>query len=71
MSIWISFVNGLSLKLNANAVQFFFNNNKQTFPLFTEAVRHFKHSESMVRIAVRTVTLKHNFVVESYYREAL
>ena len=58
MSYWISFVKGLSLKLNEHSVQFFFNHAKQTFPLFTEAVRHFCHSESMVRIAVRTVTLK-------------
>jgi len=58
MSYWISFVKGLSLKLNEHSVQFFFNHAKQTFPLFTEALRHFCHSESMVRIAVRTVTLK-------------
>ena len=55
---FLSFVKGLSLKLNENSVQFFFNHAKQTFPLFTEAVRHFCHGESMVRIAVRTVTLK-------------
>lgn len=27
------------------------------FPLYTEAIKFFKHSESMVRIAVRTLTL--------------
>ena len=27
------------------------------FPLYTEAIKFFNHSESMVRIAVRTLTL--------------
>lgn len=28
-----------------------------TFPLYTEAIKFFHHEESMVRIAVRTLTL--------------
>jgi len=58
ISYYISFVKALSLKLNNDTVQFFFNNPKQQFVLYTEAIRHFKHPESMVRIAVRTLTLQ-------------
>lgn len=29
----------------------------EDFPLYTEAIKFFNHSESMVRIAVRTITL--------------
>ena len=28
------------------------------FPLYSEAIKFFQHQESMVRIAVRTITLK-------------
>ncbi len=31
--------------------------NTNDFPLYTEAIKFFNHSESMVRIAVRTLTL--------------
>ena len=31
--------------------------HKNDFPLYTEAIKFFNHTESMVRIAVRTLTL--------------
>ena len=36
---------------------FFTCQNTNDFPLYTEAIKFFNHSESMVRIAVRTLTL--------------
>jgi hypothetical protein len=36
-------------------VQFFFNEQAQDFPLYTEAVKFFKHPEAMVS-KTRTVT---------------
>ena len=39
-----------------NKVLFFFQQSED-FPLYTEAIKFFNHSESMVRIAVRTITL--------------
>ncbi|XP_076679774.1 C-type lectin domain containing ema isoform X4 [Andrena cerasifolii] len=60
MAYYISFLKTLSLKLNAHTIHFFYNEvNKHTndFPLYTEAIKFFNHSEGMVRIAVRTLTL--------------
>ncbi|OXB81783.1 UNVERIFIED_CONTAM: hypothetical protein H355_014980, partial [Colinus virginianus] len=36
---------------------FFLLQHKKDFPLYTEAIKFFNHPESMVRIAVRTITL--------------
>eukprot|EP00899_Mesostigma_viride_P007445 jgi/Mesvir1/16701/Mv15094-RA.2 len=60
MAYYISFLRTISLKLNERTVQFFFRKNEDppSFPLYTEAIKFFKHEESMVRIAVRTLTLK-------------
>lgn len=57
MAYYISFLKTLSLKLNAHTVHFFYNEHTNDFPLYTEAIKFFKHPESMVRIAVRTLTL--------------
>ncbi|KAF4524745.1 hypothetical protein B566_EDAN013814 [Ephemera danica] len=47
MAYYISFLKTLSFKLNTHTIHFFYN----------EAIKFFNHSESMVRIAVRTLTL--------------
>ncbi|XP_057311483.1 protein CLEC16A-like [Hydractinia symbiolongicarpus] len=57
LAYYISFLKTLSLKLNMQTINFFFNERKSDFPLYTEAIKFFHHSESMVRIAVRTLTL--------------
>ncbi|XP_048507003.1 protein CLEC16A homolog isoform X2 [Athalia rosae] len=60
MAYYISFLKTLSLKLNAHTIHFFYNEvNEHTndFPLYTEAIKFFNHTEGMVRIAVRTLTL--------------
>ncbi|KAL5254590.1 hypothetical protein ACHWQZ_G014141 [Mnemiopsis leidyi] len=57
MAYYISFLKTLSLKLNSNTIHFFYNEHLRDFPLYTEAIKFFNHSESMVRIAVRTLTL--------------
>ncbi|GBG33258.1 Protein CLEC16A-like [Hondaea fermentalgiana] len=54
---YISFLKTLSLRLNKNTIQFFFNDRLHTFPLFEEATKFFDHPEGMVRTAVRTITL--------------
>lgn len=36
---------------------FFTQQHTNDFPLYTEAIKFFNHPESMVRIAVRTLTL--------------
>ncbi|KAF0312325.1 Protein CLEC16A [Amphibalanus amphitrite] len=57
MAYYISFLKTLSLKLNTHTVHFFYNEHTNDFPLYTEAIKFFNHSETMVRIAVRTLTL--------------
>ncbi|CAB3372918.1 Hypothetical predicted protein [Cloeon dipterum] len=57
MAYYISFLKTLSFKLNTHTIHFFYNEHTNDFPLYTEAIKFFNHSESMVRIAVRTLTL--------------
>lgn len=57
MAYYISFLKTLSLKLNTHTIHFFFNEHTNDFALYTEAIKFFNHSEKMVRIAVRTLTL--------------
>lgn len=57
MAYYISFLKTLSLKLNNHTIHFFYNEHTNDFPLYTEAIKFFNHNESMVRIAVRTLTL--------------
>eukprot|EP01137_Pigoraptor_chileana_P000856 Opistho-2@37669 len=57
LAYYISFIKTLSLRLNTHTIHFFFNEHLHDFPLYTEAIKFFNHHESMVRIAVRTLTL--------------
>uniref|UniRef100_A0A1L8DAS5 Protein CLEC16A homolog n=1 Tax=Nyssomyia neivai TaxID=330878 RepID=A0A1L8DAS5_9DIPT len=57
MGYYILFLKTLSLKLNKHTIHFFYNEHTNDFPLYTEAIKFFNHPESMVRIAVRTITL--------------
>ncbi|ELU12250.1 hypothetical protein CAPTEDRAFT_114708 [Capitella teleta] len=57
MAYYISFLKTLSLKLNKHTIHFFYNEHTNDFALYTEAIKFFNHPESMVRIAVRTITL--------------
>lgn len=57
MGYYILFLKTLSLKLNTHTIHFFYNEHTNDFPLYTEGIKFFNHPESMVRIAVRTITL--------------
>lgn len=57
LAYYISFLKTLSLKLNDNTLQFFFNEAENDFPLYTEAVKFFNNPDNMVRTAVRNLTL--------------
>ncbi|KAL3683721.1 hypothetical protein R1sor_001743 [Riccia sorocarpa] len=60
LAYYISFLRTISLKLDHNTVSFFIktkNDEVVSFPLYSEAIKLFHHEESMVRIAVRTLTL--------------
>ena len=57
MAYYISFLKTLSFRLNKHTIHFFYNEHNNDFPLYTEAIKFFNHGESMVRIAVRTLSL--------------
>eukprot|EP01027_Heterolobosea_sp_BB2_P007122 GEZU01010629.1.p1 GENE.GEZU01010629.1~~GEZU01010629.1.p1 ORF type:complete len:314 (-),score=95.40 GEZU01010629.1:49-990(-) len=57
IAYYIMFLKTISLKMNRDILQFFFNERKKEFALYAEAIRFFNHEESMIRIAVRTITL--------------
>jgi len=59
LAFYISFLRTISMKLNLNTIQFFFQSHATppTCPLYTEAIKFVRHEEVQVRIAVRTLTL--------------
>ncbi|EFJ34924.1 hypothetical protein SELMODRAFT_405955 [Selaginella moellendorffii] len=60
LAYYISFLRTTSTKLDQTTISFFItteNDNVVSFPLYTEGIKFFRHEESMVRIAVRTLTL--------------
>ncbi|TWW69644.1 Protein CLEC16A [Takifugu flavidus] len=71
MAYYISFLKTLSLKLNNHTVHFFYNEHTNDFALYTEAIKFFNHPESMVRIAVRTITLNVYKALICNYRKCL
>eukprot|EP00762_Andalucia_godoyi_P004110 ANDGO_06325.mRNA.1 Protein CLEC16A homolog len=54
---YVTFLKILSFKLNTRTLQFFFFPNDSRFPLYTEAIRFFRHEEAMIRASVRTIAL--------------
>uniref|UniRef100_A0A061S3S3 FPL domain-containing protein n=1 Tax=Tetraselmis sp. GSL018 TaxID=582737 RepID=A0A061S3S3_9CHLO len=63
LGYYISFLKAIALKFNEQTVQLFLimdgtdDKLPTSFPLYTEALKLFRHKESMVRAAVRTLTL--------------
>eukprot|EP00850_Spirogloea_muscicola_P019717 SM000197S05460 [mRNA] locus=s197:215652:223016:+ [translate_table: standard] len=60
LAYYISFLRTVSMKLEKQTVSFFLLQTPEggsAFPLYTEAIKFFHHEETMVRIAVRTLTL--------------
>lgn len=57
LAYYVAFLKALSLKLNPDTIHFFFNERMDDFPLYTTAISLFDHPDSMVRVAVRAITL--------------
>ncbi|KAJ7522980.1 hypothetical protein O6H91_18G033200 [Diphasiastrum complanatum] len=60
LQYYISFLRTISTKLDQTTVSFFVktkNDEVISFPLYSEALKFFHHEETMVRIAVRALTL--------------
>ncbi|KAI8321520.1 hypothetical protein GQ54DRAFT_249116, partial [Martensiomyces pterosporus] len=57
LAYYVAFLKALSLKLTPDTIHFFFNERLDDFPLYTTAISLFDHPDSMVRVAVRAITL--------------
>ncbi|KAI1302424.1 hypothetical protein EDD11_005615 [Mortierella claussenii] len=57
LAYYIYLLRTLSFKLSKDTIYFFFNEHLDDFPLYSEAIKFFNHEESMIRIAVRIITL--------------
>ncbi|CAJ0754548.1 18231_t:CDS:10 [Entrophospora sp. SA101] len=57
LAYYIYLLRTLSFKLDTNTLYFFFNEQSSDFPLYSEAIKFFNSDESMIRVAVRTITL--------------
>jgi len=53
----ISLIRGITNRLNDDLLQFFFDEDAQSFPLYEKATELFDHKEPMFRIAIRNATL--------------
>lgn len=58
LAFYISFLKGIALKFDKDIIQFFFQKETKKFPLFEESIRFFNYNDSMVRSAIRVITLK-------------
>jgi hypothetical protein len=55
---YISFLKSISMRLDANILEFFFDLRSLDFPLFSQSMPHvLEEQESMLRIACRTISL--------------
>ncbi|KAL5966526.1 Protein CLEC16A, partial [Taenia solium] len=54
---YIAFLKSLTFRMNEDTINFFYDEARLSFPVYQRALRFFNHSENMVRIAVRTITL--------------
>uniref|UniRef100_A0A183T211 FPL domain-containing protein n=1 Tax=Schistocephalus solidus TaxID=70667 RepID=A0A183T211_SCHSO len=54
---YIALLKSLSFRVDEDTINFFYDEAEKRFPLYVCALRFFNHSESMVRAAVRTITL--------------
>ncbi|KAJ2547170.1 Protein CL16A [Coemansia sp. RSA 1933] len=60
LAYYVAFLKALSLRLTPDTIHFFFNktgSRVDDFPLYTTAIALFDHADSMVRVAVRAITL--------------
>nr|VZI25794.1 unnamed protein product [Spirometra erinaceieuropaei] len=67
---YIALLKSLSFRVDEDTINFFYDETEKRFPLYLCAIRFFNHSESMVRAAVRTISLnifKVRHVPSSFY----
>ena len=53
----VNFIKSLSLKLNIDCIDFFFNKHKNQFPILHRALSLYNHKDAMIRSAVKNIFL--------------
>jgi hypothetical protein len=57
LSYYVNFIKSLSLKLDETTIQFFYHKQMNTFPLLTNTLKLYNHSDPMVSNVVRNIFL--------------
>ena len=53
----VNFIKSLTLKLNIDCIDFFYNKHKNQFPILTRAFSLYNHKDAMIRSAVKNIFL--------------
>lgn len=49
---YVNFLKSLSIKLDSQTINFFFNDKLKTFPLYQQAIMFYNHKDQLVRTSV-------------------
>ena len=58
LSFYVNFLKSLSLKIDVNTIQLFFQKEKNNFPLLENALKLYNNDDSMIKNVVRNIFLK-------------
>ena len=58
LSFYVNFLKSLSLKIDENTIQLFFQKEKNSFPLLENALKLYNNDDSMIKNVVRNIFLK-------------
>ncbi len=54
---YINFLKSLSLKISTTTIQFFYNEQHNTFPLLNAALKYYNYPDAMIKNTVRNIIL--------------
>eukprot|EP01065_Artemidia_motanka_P009247 TRINITY_DN14724_c0_g1_i1.p1 TRINITY_DN14724_c0_g1~~TRINITY_DN14724_c0_g1_i1.p1 ORF type:complete len:1075 (+),score=211.44 TRINITY_DN14724_c0_g1_i1:104-3328(+) len=69
LSNYINFLKSLSLRFDIATIQFFFNRDHKTFPMYSAALKLIAHPEPLVRAGVRSIFMNICSVDDEYVRK--
>jgi len=64
----VNFIKSLSLKLNIDCIEFFYNKHKNQFPILHRAFSLYNHKDAMIRSAVKNIFLTILKIKEEHLR---
>ena len=57
LSFYVNFLKSLSMKIDTNTIQLFYQKEKNSFPLLENAIKLYNHVDSMIKNVVRNIFL--------------